>query len=48
MTALRIDDLLANAPVDPEAHLDAERVERYAGQRLSRRSSCSIPKRDCY
>jgi ParB-like chromosome segregation protein Spo0J len=32
MTALRIDDLLANAPVDPEAHLDAERVERYAGR----------------
>jgi ParB-like nuclease domain len=31
MTMLRIDDLLANAPVDPEAHLDAARVERYAG-----------------
>jgi hypothetical protein len=31
MTVLRIDDLLANAPVDPEAHLDAARVERYAG-----------------
>jgi ParB-like nuclease domain len=30
MTVLRIDDLLANAPVDPEAHLDAARVERYA------------------
>ena len=28
---MRIDDLLANAPVDPEAHLDAARVERYAG-----------------
>ena len=31
MTVLRIDDLLANAPVDPEAHLDAARVERYDG-----------------
>ena len=31
MRVLRIDDLLANAPVDPEAHLDAARVERYAG-----------------
>jgi ParB-like chromosome segregation protein Spo0J len=30
MTMLRIDDLLANAPVDPEAHLDAQRVERYS------------------
>jgi hypothetical protein len=29
MTMLRIDDLLANAPVDPEAHLEAQRVERY-------------------
>jgi len=27
---LRIADLLANAPIDPEAHLDARRVERYA------------------
>ena len=27
---LRIDDLLAAAPIDPEAHLDAARVERYA------------------
>jgi hypothetical protein len=27
---LRIDDLLAAAPVDPEAHLDAALVERYA------------------
>jgi hypothetical protein len=24
MTMLRIDDLLADAPVDPEAHLDAQ------------------------
>jgi len=31
MTVLRIDHLLANAPVDPEAHLDAARVECYAG-----------------
>jgi hypothetical protein len=31
MTVLRIDDLLANAPVNPEAHLEAARVERYAG-----------------
>jgi hypothetical protein len=30
MTVLRIDDLLANAPVDLEAHLDAEQVERYS------------------
>lgn len=30
MARLRIDDLLAAAPVDPEAHLDAARVERYA------------------
>ena len=30
MTQLRIVDLLANAPIDPEAHLDAARVERYA------------------
>jgi hypothetical protein len=30
MTVLRIDDLLANAPVDPEAHLEAARVESYA------------------
>ena len=27
---LRIAELLANAPIDPEAHLDAARVERYA------------------
>ena len=27
---MRIADLLANAPIDPEAHLDAVRVERYA------------------
>jgi hypothetical protein len=27
---LRIADLLAQAPVDPEAHLDRERVQRYA------------------
>jgi ParB-like chromosome segregation protein Spo0J len=32
MRQLRIADLLANAPVDPEAHLDAARVERYAQQ----------------
>jgi ParB-like chromosome segregation protein Spo0J len=30
MMRLRIADLLANAPVDPEAHLDTARVERYA------------------
>jgi hypothetical protein len=30
MTMLRIDDLLANAPVDPEAQLDVHRVERYS------------------
>jgi hypothetical protein len=30
MTQLRIADFLANAPIDPEAHLDAARVERYA------------------
>jgi hypothetical protein len=31
MTVLRIDDLLANAPVDSEAHLDVARVVRYSG-----------------
>lgn len=30
MPTLRIADLLANAPTDPEAHLDALRVQRYA------------------
>jgi ParB-like chromosome segregation protein Spo0J len=30
MPQVRIVDLLANAPVDPEAHLDTARVERYA------------------
>ena len=30
MARLRIADLLANAPIDPESHLDAMRVERYA------------------
>ena len=30
MTQLRITDLLASTPIDPEAHLDAVRVERYA------------------
>jgi hypothetical protein len=30
MTHMRIADLLENAPIDPEAHLDAVRVERYA------------------
>ena len=30
MKRLRIADLLANAPIDPEAHLDTARVERYA------------------
>jgi ParB-like chromosome segregation protein Spo0J len=30
MPRLRIADLLAKAPIDPEAHLDARRVERYA------------------
>ncbi len=30
MPHLRIADLLANAPVDPEAHFDTTRVERYA------------------
>ncbi len=30
MAQLRIADLLANASVDPEAHLDLARVERYA------------------
>lgn len=30
MPRLRVADLLANAPIDPEAHLDAARVERYA------------------
>jgi ParB-like chromosome segregation protein Spo0J len=30
MPRLRIADLLADAPVDPEAHLDAARVEHFA------------------
>ena len=30
MARLRIADLLADAPVDQEVHLDAARVERYA------------------
>ena len=30
MKQLRVADLLANSPIDPEAHLDAARVERYA------------------
>ena len=29
MARLRIAELLANVPIDPEAHLDAARVERY-------------------
>ena len=31
MPRLRIADLLAAAPVDPDAHLDPARVGRYAG-----------------
>lgn len=30
VSRLRVSDLLANAPIDPEAHLDAVRVERFA------------------
>jgi ParB-like chromosome segregation protein Spo0J len=30
MTQVRIADLLAGSPVDPMAHLDPERVRRYA------------------
>ena len=30
MKQLRVADLLANSPIDPEAHLDATRMERYA------------------
>jgi hypothetical protein len=30
MPHLRITDLLANAPIDPKAQLDAARVKRYA------------------
>ena len=30
MPHLRIADLLTNTPIDPEAHLNAARVERYA------------------
>ena len=30
MSQLRITDLLANTPIDPEAHLDPAWVERYA------------------
>jgi len=31
VSRLSVADLVANAPIDPEAHLDAARVERYAG-----------------
>jgi hypothetical protein len=31
MKQLRVADLLANSPIDSEAHLNATRVERYAG-----------------
>ena len=30
MTKVRIADLLASSPVDPTAHLDPDRVRRYA------------------
>ena len=30
MKRLRVSDLIANAPIDPEARLDTARVERYA------------------
>jgi hypothetical protein len=30
MPQLRISELLANVPIDPEAHLDTTRVERYS------------------
>jgi hypothetical protein len=33
MRLLRMDDILADTPIDPEAHLDPARVESYA-QRL--------------
>ena len=32
MTQVRIADLLASSPVDPTAHLDPDRVRRYAEQ----------------
>jgi len=31
VSRLSVADLVANAPIDPEAHLDAARAERYAG-----------------
>ena len=34
MRLLRIDDILADTPIDPESHLDPARVESYA-QRLA-------------
>jgi len=34
MPQLRIADLLANVPIDPEAHLDAARVERCYAETL--------------
>ena len=30
MSRLKIADLFANVPIDPETHLDASRVERYS------------------
>jgi len=49
MKQLRVADLLANSPIDPEAHLDATRVERYARmlEALPPRSS-STPQKGCY
>jgi len=48
MTQLRITNLLTNVQIDPEAHLDAARVERYA-EILDALppSSSSTPQRGC-
>jgi len=49
MKQLRVADLLANSPIDPEAHLDATWVERYARmlEALPPWSS-STPQKGCY
>jgi hypothetical protein len=49
MTQVGIADLLASSPVDPTAHLDPDRVRRYAEllDDLPRWLS-SAPSRDCF
>jgi len=48
MSQVRIADLLANSLVDPEAHLDAARVQRYTEMLDTLPpSSSSTPGRGC-